>query len=127
MAGLEESFCVEVLHELTPELAELAARAAVVVFVDARAGLPAGEVATLWLSPGEGEPSGPGLTHALSPQAVLALAEALYGRRPPAFLVTVNGRDFELGEGLSSEVARALPGLRARVVELASSCPKAEV
>lgn len=41
-------------------------------------------------------------THALSPQAVLAVFEQVYGTAPPdAFLLGLRGESFELGEPLS--------------------------
>ena len=39
--------------------------------------------------------------HASNPQSLLALARALYGKAPPAWLVTVAGTDFGLSETLS--------------------------
>lgn len=43
----------------------------------------------------------PAMSHALGPAAVLAVAAALYGKRPEARLLAVRGRDFSVGEGLS--------------------------
>jgi hydrogenase maturation protease len=40
-------------------------------------------------------------THELSPAAVLALCEELYGRRPEAWILAVRGYDWDIGEGLS--------------------------
>ena len=45
-------------------------------------------------------------THELSPPAVLALCEELYGRSPRGHLLAVRGYAWELGEGLSPEARR---------------------
>jgi hydrogenase maturation protease len=99
-----------VLHQPRPELALEVAGARAVVFLDAREGGRAGEVLA---SPVLAEPRGAAQPHAVSPAEVMALAERLWGARPPAALVTVTGRDFGFGEGLSPEVEAALPALRA--------------
>jgi len=91
-------------HQLVPELAEIIAQAAVVVFVDASAG---------------GEPGGIRcsairrstectMDHVLSPSALLRLAHEAYGREPPAWLVRINGQAFEFGR-ISAPVMRAIP------------------
>jgi hydrogenase maturation protease len=109
---------VREVHQLAPELAEEVALARAVIFADARAAQPAGEVRTVRLAPGAGPAS---FTHALAPETLLLLAERLYGRAPPAALVTVNAADLGLGDGLSVDVARALPALRAAVLQAARS------
>jgi hydrogenase maturation protease len=42
-------------------------------------------------------------THALSPGAVLFLCEELYGHRPEAWVLKMQGYQWELGDGLSRE------------------------
>jgi len=59
------------------------------------------------------------LLHALLPEELLGLARALHGRAPPASLVTIAGRDFSFGEGLSAEVEAALPEARRAALEAA--------
>ena len=116
VAGLDlEGLTVKVVEAILPELALEVAEARVVVFVDARAGEPAGEVRSVRLEPAA---FASGLFHALSPAAVLALGQALGGRVPEAFLATVNGSEFGFGERLSPAVERALPDLRRRVLDL---------
>jgi hydrogenase maturation protease len=109
---------VLVVHQLAPELAAEVAAAGAVVFADARAAAPAGEVQTVHVAPGAGPAA---FTHALAPEALLLLADRLHGRAPPAALVTVGAADFALGEGLSPEVERALPALREAVLRAARS------
>jgi hydrogenase maturation protease len=101
----------------------LAERLAVVdlaVFVDATVGVSPGNVAVARLGAGgQG-----GLVHHVEPAQLLALAGQLYGRAPPAFLVTVCVAATELGEGLSQVVAAAVPeaiaAIRALLLEYAA-------
>lgn len=97
---------VRCVHQLGPELAEDVSRAEAVLFLDAREGGEPGMVSIEDLSPAAG---GPGLSHALSPRALLYCAERLYGRAPRAALLTVAGERFGHGEGLSAKVEAALP------------------
>lgn len=103
-------------HQLLVEMAQAAAEADFVIFVDAgRDGAP-GEVRTRPVETVElGRSS---LTHHLTPETLIALAESLYGRRPEAILATVGGADFGHGERLSAAVEYALPRLVARVAGL---------
>ena len=41
-------------------------------------------------------------THRMSPASVLALCHELYGRAPKAYILSIRGHHWELGEGLSS-------------------------
>jgi hydrogenase maturation protease len=118
VAGLaRDGLRVASVHQLAPELAEDVAAAAGVVLVDARAGGAPGDVAV------EEVRSGPGgsLGHALSPGELLALAAALAGAERPARLVTVAAGDLGFGGGLSPEVARAIPSLRAAIEAAAAA------
>jgi hydrogenase maturation protease len=87
-------------HQLAPELAEPVAGAEEVFFVDAGAG------DTVCVLPVPPEALAQTFGHTSSPQELLALAEALYGRRPRAWLVTVPAPDLDFGEGLSPPAAR---------------------
>jgi hydrogenase maturation protease len=90
------------VHQLTPELAAEIAVADIAVFVDARTGGGAGVEITR-LSPAASTSS---LAHVATPGAVLALAEALYGRSPVAFAVGVPVATLGFGDRLSA-AARA--------------------
>jgi hydrogenase maturation protease len=102
------------LHQLTPELAEAVAGADEVFFVDAAAG----EVG-VGVRPVRPDGRRPALDHASSPPALLALAEAMYGRRPRAWLMTLPATNLDFGEELSPAAARgmdeALRCLRRRI------------
>jgi hydrogenase maturation protease len=86
------------LHQLGPELAEDLSTATGVIFIDAALGpLPGG------FSWGELRPVGGmhQIVHSLTATALLRLTQLLYNRCPSAWMVSVEGNDFEFGEGLS--------------------------
>jgi hydrogenase maturation protease len=95
---------VLVVHQLTPELAEELALAGRVIFVDA--GLAGTEVEVTQVAPSRTWPT---LAHTLTPAELLALTEAVYGRRPDAFAVVMPGSSFEAGLSLSADSRRVLP------------------
>jgi hydrogenase maturation protease len=95
---------VEAAHQLTPEMAPLVAESAAVLFVDASTTLPPGEVRIEAVSAGDGAQP---LTHHLSPDTLLLLAERLYGRAPRAWLLTIGAASMELGEGLTPAIEAA--------------------
>jgi hydrogenase maturation protease len=108
-------------HQLTPELAEPISRASRLILIDAvENGVP-GTVTSLPLV-SQATTSRPS-THLLDPYGLLALAESLFGARPPATMVTVSGASFGLSEDLSAEVAQALPMAVDYVVALAGINP----
>jgi hydrogenase maturation protease len=103
--------------ELLPEHAEAVSRAQAVLFLDAAASGPPGEVRA---GPVAFRAARGALLHALQPDELLGLARALHGRAPPAGLVTIAGADFTFGDGLSPAVEASLPLARERTAELAT-------
>lgn len=97
------------LHQLTPEVALDLAQPDVqaAVFADAAADRAPGEVRTVRLYAAGGAPS----SHQVAPVLLLAMAQALYGHCPPAWLMTVGGAAFAHGEEFSPPVAAALEGV----------------
>ena len=114
LPGLE---VVEAL-ELLPEHAEAVALSDGVLFLDASVTGAPGEVRAERIAPRAARAA---FLHALLPEEILGLARALHGRAPPASLVTIAGRDFSFGEGLSAEVEAALPEARRAALEAAQS------
>ena len=112
------------LHQLAPELAETASRFERVIFVDA-ASKQTGEPGKIRVEQIRADDiarhQGAAFGHSLSPAAVLALAANLYGAKLQAFSVTVTGRNFGHGEGLSPSVTAALPDLISRIEFLVQS------
>jgi len=99
---------VVIAQQLAPELAETISGADTVIFVDCSAISLPGEVSTFPVEPTPG--TNGSLTHHVSPSALLALSEELFGSLPRrAIAVTVGGKSFELAEELTDEVSSALP------------------
>ncbi|MFZ1396998.1 MAG: hydrogenase maturation protease [Candidatus Promineifilaceae bacterium] len=92
-------------HQLLPELIDLFRQAMQVIFVDASVVGEPGDVAITAVLP---EMDGPAATHHLHPGVLLALGLKIYGRMPPAYLITISGDDFGYQETLSAKVARGV-------------------
>ncbi len=111
-------------QQLTPELAEPLSRVQVAVFVDVRVGEPAGLLECAELT---AEPQKMGATaHNLTPPALLAMAQALYGSAPRrAYLLTARSRHFDHADGLSPELQAVLPEAVAQIRHLVADCARA--
>lgn len=95
-------------HQLTPELAFDVSQASTVLFIDAaRTGVP-GE---LVLAPLKPQRRASVFTHEFSPEAILGVAQDLYGSCPEAMTISLCGECFDHGETLSPRVKENLPGL----------------
>jgi hydrogenase maturation protease len=98
-------------HQLMPELADLIGEAERVVFVDA------GQDDVVLTRPMEPGRAAQVLGHTGEPRELLALAEAMHGRRPEAWLITLPAPELGCGEGLSATaehgLAEALRQIRA--------------
>jgi hydrogenase maturation protease len=90
-------------RQLLPEFAADLAQAKVVVFVDASVESSENGVSVRFLAV---EDMMGWSTHHADPRALLALAQTIYGRTPEAWWLTVVGRHFEFGEGLSEVAVR---------------------
>ena len=116
------------VHQLTPDLALSVAAddVAVVIFVDTRVVASADDQMALHvcrLCSGEDSPS---LGHHVGPSVILTYARLLYGKSPPAWLITVPGVDFDHGEGLSDAARRALDTLPDILRQLPPEWPTSE-
>jgi hydrogenase maturation protease len=100
------------IQQLTPELALEIADPALqaVCFFDTAA--EAHSVA-IQMRRVDVQQSAPVLGHHLIPSALLLYARRLYGVCPPAWLVTIPGYDFELGEGFSAKTSGHLADVAA--------------
>jgi hydrogenase maturation protease len=102
---------------LTPELAEAAAQASVVIFVDAAVDAPR-EVQRRKLAPAE---SSQVIAHAASPATLLALARDVFGHSPEAWWLTIPVEDLSMGEEFSPLAQRgfetAVQEVRRRAAE----------
>jgi hydrogenase maturation protease len=91
--------------QLTPELVEPISRAQRVIFIDAAAEGPPGEIRQRTLA---ASAAGAAFTHQMTPEALLAGAVALYGTSPSGVLYSICGESFVLGEQLTPAVERAV-------------------
>lgn len=91
-----------IAHQLTPELADEIWSLSRVLFTDASYDARTAQLMKIQAVPGY-----PRLGHTGDPGHLLALTEAIYGRAPAAWLLTLPGRDFDFGEGLSTTAREA--------------------
>ena len=89
---------VIVEQQLLPELAAILADAEFAIFVDAE---PPGGVPQVGVQALNPHPQASSLAHTGDAASLLALAEAVFGHAPPAYLITIPTTTFELGEQLS--------------------------
>ncbi len=110
---LRNEFCepqteIQCSQQWAPELAESISECDMVLFLDASATLPPGDVQLQKIKPSR--KSSPSTTHSMSPELLLALAAKLYSNAPErAFLLTVGGESFEHADHLSESVRGAIP------------------
>jgi len=96
---------LEYRYQLQVEDAELISRAERVVFVDSyQGGLPGG---FQW-KPCEPAADVEFTSHVLPPGVILQLSRDLYGKSPPADLLLIQGRSWDLHTGLSTAAERHL-------------------
>jgi|KBSSwiStaDraftv2_1062776.scaffolds.fasta_scaffold1037362_2 hydrogenase maturation protease len=103
-------------QQLMPEQAEAVSKAELVLFVDADMDGVAGTVHSRRIVPEIRKSDA--LVHHLDPGALLGLSKALYKRTPESMLMTVTGECFGYGAQLSTEVAKALPGVVQHMKEM---------
>lgn len=111
------------LHQLMPEWAETISHADHVIFVDATEGETPGEVRCFPLTAAPQRPD----SHTVTPDGLLSMAAALYGRSPSAHIVTIVGASFALSEALSAPVAVAVPVAAATILDLIDRVNATEV
>lgn len=113
-------------HQLEPELALniSGGKISAILFIDARA-LPdepgGGDLLVHFHRIFPAENASSGTSHHMDPSALLALVGCLFGKQPPAWLITVPGTDFDHGEGLSDTARKALdsaPGILHELIGL---------
>ncbi len=101
--GARKPLAMICVHQLAPELAELAAEYDAVIFIDAHVAAADWEpVAWQEISPAYQAGM---LGHHLKPSVVLALSRSLYGGCPGGYTLSVLGYDFDFGEELSSDTS----------------------
>jgi hydrogenase maturation protease len=107
---------VVAVPQLVPELAEAFSEAERVVLVDASRGEAPGVIRVRRIEPSAA--SGEPMIHAYDPSTLAAWAAKLYGRAPEVRVVAVGAETFAFGEGLSPDVAAAVPDILRTVADL---------
>lgn len=103
------------VHQLTPELAEDASRADLVIFLDASSN---GEPGSFRCEAVSAQASELHFSHHITPKEVLSLSNHLYAAEPRAFLISIHGKCFDHGQELSPAPVHALPQVVARICAL---------
>jgi hydrogenase maturation protease len=96
---------VLVTQQLTPDLAETVAPSTAVIFIDATAEETRNAATLNRIQP---DPEAVISNHISQPPGLLALAMALYGTAPPAWMARIPARGFDLGAGLSETAAQGV-------------------
>lgn len=86
------------VHQLGPELLELAAGYDQIIFVDAHVQSEGDALSVEAVGPAYAVSA---FTHHMTPGMFAALFKALYDRAPAAFVVSIQGTDFQFRRGLS--------------------------
>lgn len=112
----DDSVAVISCRQLTPELAASVADADLVLFLDAACDGAPGELRQQEVV--QSHAGHQNSTHRLTPQELLATSVHLYEKSPRCLLLSVTGRQFDLGEDLSEEATHGLDVLveRARSI-----------
>jgi hydrogenase maturation protease len=112
---------VQSVHQLDPALSEDLAGARKVVFVDATIeDLTRGR---RWKRVGPETGLLPFVTHHLRPAFLLGLTLSIWGRCPEAWLVSIKGHDFGLGEGLSPQAEEGVEKVSREIVSFVTRKP----
>jgi hydrogenase maturation protease len=109
LRSIVDSARVKVIDQTapTPELAAEVAAATLVVFLDASADGPADEVVTRRLNATTLDHA---MAHSLALGTIVELADRLYNRQPPAYLISFRGESFGISDNLLSSTAEAACG-----------------
>lgn len=102
-------------HQLTPDLAETMSHYGTVVFIDASCEQIDETVRCVQVAP---ETCGATFTHHVTPTALLVTCEVLYGILPKAFVVSMTGQSFGLGEEMTPHMRSGIPDVLIKVREI---------
>ena len=105
---------------LTPELADPISRSDRLILIDAAAEGSPGKVRCFPIAAGSAAAASLAIgTHEVTLDRLLGMAQELFGRCPPAHMVTIAGESFEVSEALTATVEAAVAEALACVLELA--------
>lgn len=103
------------VHQLTPDLAEVLGEYDRVIFVDAHIQAMGEPIREERLDACYRTTT---VSHVMHPCTLLALAQMMHGQAPEGILLSVRGHDFDFGEGLSPETAALVDEVVERVLTL---------
>lgn len=109
------------LEQLSPELAEPISWADFLFLIDACYGETIGEIKCETVE----SQSSRSMSHQSSPQALLQMAQELYGAAPRTLLITIVGANFDYGDSLSPQLQALLPELIEKIQTIVQSHDKA--
>lgn len=89
------------LHQLTPELSETLSKVQRAFFIDAR--LVNDTQTGIHIEPVRDAIITQALGHSLTPRSLLGMTQWLYGNAPQAWLISIPGECFDLGDRLSPQ------------------------
>jgi len=115
---------IRTLQQLDPALAVDLGAAREVVFVDAA--VQGHGTGSGWQRVAPEQRSLPLMTHHLPPSFLLGLVTAVWGRCPEAWLVSVEGEDFGIGEGLSPGAEKRVEEVSRRIASFAAGVEEGE-
>ncbi|CAN5456043.1 hydrogenase [soil metagenome] len=119
----QETALVLAQRILAPELVDKIRLADGVIFVDASATLPVGELRCTDLqelrqaNQAEQSTSAILASHHCDPVVLMQLSDTLYDSRPPAWLYAVGASHFDLSENLSDTLAELVPQVASQILE----------
>ncbi len=114
----------QIMRQLLPELVESISRAGAIIFIDAAVGETPGEINCREL-PTQQNTSNT-FTHFTDTLTLLDNVQLIYGRRPAAWLYTVTGANFGLGDTLSPAVMISLLELLELITIRITECTNME-
>ncbi len=110
-------------HQLTPDLAETLSHYGTVVFIDASCGQVDDGVRCVQLVPENAETT---FSHHVTPSTLLIACEILYGCQPRAYVLSITGQSFELGEEISPRVHSLIPDALSQIRTIIDSAWRGE-
>lgn len=109
-----ESIHILALNQLEPELVDELRHARLIIFIDATMGVVEGGWNWTKIEP---EPGLPYLTYYFKPSFFLGLLQSIHHICPAAWLVSVQGDDFEFGEELTPVAEKRAQGVVSEITE----------
>ena len=103
------------IQQLTPDLATEISTASRVVFIDATTEGQPGRIYHRRAQPNAA--ANTPLGHHLTPEALLAITQALHGKTPPAHVFSICAANLEFGDSLSDQVQNAVPLLVSMIIK----------